>query len=71
MKRAWIRIAGIGIFHTMLYMVLVPIVIYPRFGARGLEVTIVASIIVSVVVMGSLGVKRKKNSVKGDKKDDK
>jgi hypothetical protein len=60
MKRAWIRIAGIGMFHMVLYMVLVPFVIFPRYGVQGLEVTIVVSVIVSVVVMGSLGVRKKK-----------
>lgn len=64
MKRAWIRIAGIGMFHMVLYMVLVPFVIFPRYGVQGLEVTIVVSVIVSVVVMGSLGVRKKKS--KGD-----
>ena len=57
MKRAWIRILGIGIFHMMLYLYVVPFIIYPRFGSRGLEVTIVVSVIISVVVMGSLGKK--------------
>lgn len=69
MKRAWIRIAGIGIFHMILYMVMVPFIIYPRYGVQGLEVTIVASVIVSVVVMGSLGVKKRK--AKGDTSDGK
>ncbi len=71
MKRAWIRIAGIGIFHTVLYMVLVPFIIIPRFGVPGLEVTVVASVIVSVVVMGSLGVKKKNKKFKGDFGNDK
>jgi len=66
MKRAWIRIAGVGIFHSVLYMVLVPFIIVPRYGVPGLEVTIVASVIVSVVVMGSLGVKKRNKNVKGD-----
>ena len=59
MKRAWIRIVGIGIFHSVLYMVMVPTVIFPRFGVQGLELTIFVSIIVSVVVMGSLGKKKR------------
>jgi hypothetical protein len=66
MKRAWVRITGIGIFHALLYLVLVPFIIVPCFGVWGLEVTIAGSVIISVVVMGSLGVRKKNKKLKGE-----
>jgi len=62
MKNAWIRIAGIGIFHMFLYMYLVPFVIFPRYGSNGLIFTIVTAVIISIAVLGTLWIGKKKNS---------
>ncbi len=60
MKRAWIRIVGIGVFHTVLYVVLVPMVIYPRFGDNGYIFAGLTAVIVSVAVLGSMWLGKKK-----------
>ena len=59
MKRAGIRIVGIGIFHMMLYGYLVPFVIYPRFGDNGTVFVCVVALIVSVAVLGTLCLTKK------------
>ncbi len=66
MKRAGIRIAGIGIFHMVLYGYLVPFVIYPRFGSSGLTFAFVVAVLVSVTVLGTLWVGKSNNNNKGD-----
>ncbi len=68
MKRVWVRIAGIGIFHMFLYGYLVPFVIYPRFGDNGLKFALVVAVIISITVLGTLWVGKNKN-FKGDKND--
>ena len=60
MKHAWIRIVGIGIFHMFLYMYLVPFVIYPRYGNNGLVFTVVTAVIISIAVLGTLWIGKKK-----------
>jgi hypothetical protein len=61
LKRAWIRIVGIGIFHMFLYMYLVPFVIYPRYGNNGLVFTVVTAVVISIAVLGTLWIGNKKN----------
>ncbi len=61
MKKAWIRIIGIGIFHMFLYIYLVPFVIYPRYGSNGLTFTVVTAVIISIVVLGTLWIGKKRN----------
>ncbi len=61
MKKAWIRIVGIGIFHMFLYIYLVPWVIYPRYGSNGLVFTVVTAVIISVAVLGTLWIGKKRN----------
>lgn len=70
MKKAWRRIVGIGIFHMILYMYLVPFVIYPRFGSNGLTFTIITAVLISAVVLGTLWF-GKTNPQKGEKNSDK
>ena len=66
MKRAGIRIAGIGIFHMILYGYLVPFVIYPRYGGDGLTFALVVAVTVSVSVMGTLWMGKSNKNNKGD-----
>ena len=61
-KVAWIRIFGIGVFHMFLYMYLVPFVIYPRYGSNGLVFTVITAVIISLAVLGTLWIGKKKNS---------
>ena len=68
MKKIWFRIAGIGAFHLFLYTYLVPFVIYPRFGDKGLEFAVIVALMVSLAVLGSVWV-GKKSKKKGDKKN--
>ncbi len=68
MKKTWIRIAGIGIFHMFLYIYLVPFVIYPRYGSNGLKFTLIMAVVISMVVLGTLLIEKKK-TLKGDKND--
>ncbi len=61
MKKAWIRIVGIGIFHMFLYTYLVPFIIYPRYGSNGLKFTVVTAVIISIAVLGTLLIGKKRN----------
>ena len=51
MKKTWLRFAGIGLFHGVLYAFLVPFIIYPRFGSRGLTLVVVLSLIVTMALL--------------------
>ena len=62
MRKVWPRIVGIGVFHMFLYMYLVPFVIYPRYGCNGLRFTIITAVVISIAVLGTLWVGKKKNS---------
>ena len=66
MKKAWIRIAGIGILHLFLYTYLVPFVIYPKFGDSGLKFVVAVAVLISVAVFGTIWIE-KKSKKKGDK----
>lgn len=57
-KAIW-RIIGIGIFHTVLYLYVVPFVVYPKFGKAGLHFTLIVAIIISAAVLGTLFIKKK------------
>ena len=70
MRKAWFRIAGIGMFHMIIYMYLVPFVIYPRFGNNGLTFTIITAVLISAAVLGTLWF-GKNNPLKGEKDNDK
>ncbi len=66
MKKAGLRIAGIGIFHMILYGYLVPFVIYPRFGNNGLTFALMVAVIVSMAVLGTLWFGKSKKRTKGE-----
>jgi hypothetical protein len=61
MRKAWPRIVGIGIFHMFLYMYLVPYVVYPRYGSNGFVFIVVTAVIISMAVLGTLWIGKKKN----------
>jgi len=61
MKRsAVLRILGIGTLHMFLYLWLVPFVIYPRFGESGLKMTVAVAVVVSVAVIATLFIGKKR-----------
>lgn len=68
MKKPWVHIAGIGIFHMVLYVYLVPFVIYPKLGNLGLTLSIALAVVISLVVLGTL-VRGRNRANKGDKND--
>ncbi|MBC8440129.1 MAG: hypothetical protein H8D87_10625 [Deltaproteobacteria bacterium] len=49
-----LRVIGIGMFHAVLYLYIVPFVIYPKFGNNGFKFTIVVAIIISIAVLGTI-----------------
>ncbi len=57
-KAIW-RIISIGIFHTILYLYIVPFVVYPKFGKIGLQFVVFVAIIISVVVLGTIFIEKK------------
>jgi len=65
-KKMMLRIFGIGIFHMVLYLYVVPFLIYPKFGNNGLKFTIAVAIIISVAIFGTMFCKEK---IKGDKNE--
>ncbi len=64
-KKLVLRIAGIGIFHAVLYGYVVPFVLYSKFGSNGVLFAGVVALSVSVAVVGTLFFDRK---IKGDNK---
>ncbi len=59
-KSAVLRIVGIGTLHMFLYLWLVPFVIYPRFGDSGLKMTVAVAVLVSVAVIATLFIGKKR-----------
>lgn len=58
-KKLILRIIGIGVFHIVLYLYVVPFVIYPKFGKNGFEFTIAVAIIISIAVLGTILLEKK------------
>lgn len=59
-KQLIYRILGIGLFHAVLYLYVVPFLIYPVFGQNGLVFSIILAIIISVAVFGTIILNKKK-----------
>lgn len=59
-KNAMIRLLGIGIFHAILYLYIVPFIIIPKFGHNGLILTVLIAIVVSVSVFGTMFINKNK-----------
>lgn len=53
-RRVLLRVIGIGLFHAILYLWLVPFVIYPRFGDNGFTMVVAVAVLVSFGVLGTL-----------------
>jgi len=55
MKKTTIfRFVGIGIFHAVLYLYVVPFVIYPKFGNNGFIFAVIVAIIIPIAVFGTM-----------------
>jgi hypothetical protein len=59
-KRVVLRILGIGVLHMVLYLVIVPFVIYPIFGDNGIKFAVIVAVLISVTLLGTLFLKEKK-----------
>ncbi|MGD9732782.1 MAG: hypothetical protein AB7U45_11420 [Desulfamplus sp.] len=59
-KAVFIRVVMIGMLHTFLYLWLVPFAIYPRFGNNGFMFTVAVAAVISISMVGTLFVGRKK-----------
>ena len=59
-KRIILRIIGIGLFHMTLYLYIVPFVLYPKFGELGLEFAAAVAVTVSIAVLGTIWLGKKK-----------
>lgn len=54
------RIIGIGLFHAVLYLYVVPFLIYPAFGNNGLTFAVLLAVIVSLAMAVTVKWSRKK-----------
>jgi len=59
-KKVMLSIMRINIFHMILYLCVVPFVIYPKFGRTGFEFTIAVAIIISIAVQGTILLEKNK-----------
>lgn len=57
---------GIGCLHAILYLYIVPFIIYPKFGKNGIEFAVAVAIIISIAALGTMFLTKK---IKGDKND--
>lgn len=60
MKKNWYRLVCIGICHIVLYIYMVPRVIYPRFGKQGVVITTVLALGISIAIVGNAWFRKKK-----------
>ena len=58
-KKMIFRGIGIGFFHMILYLYVVPFVIYPKYGTKGITGAVLIAVIISILVLGTLFVKKK------------
>ena len=63
-KKILLRILFIGSLHMVLYLYMVPFIIYPKFGKNGIIFVVALAILISVVFLGTIFFERKN---KGDK----
>jgi len=50
-KKILLRLAGIGTLHSILYLWLVPFVIFPMFGKNGFYFAVIVAVLISVAVL--------------------
>jgi hypothetical protein len=55
-----LRIGFIGALHITVYLWLLPFVILPKFGNLGTKITVTVLILISLVVLSSLFIKKRK-----------
>ena len=55
-----LRIGFIGTLHMTVYLWLLPCVILPKFGNVGTKITVTILILISVIVLSSLIIKKRK-----------
>ncbi len=60
MKKNWYRLVCIGMCHIVLYMYLVPKVIYPKFGKQGIVIATAFAVVLSIVIIGNAWFGKKK-----------
>lgn len=60
MKKNWYRLVCIGMCHMLLYIYLVPSVIYPKFGKQGIMIATVLAVVLSIVIIGNAWCGKKK-----------
>lgn len=65
-KKMILRIFGIGILHAVLYLYIVPFVMYPKFGSKGIIFAVIVAVIISMAAFGTMLLERK---LKGDKNE--
>jgi hypothetical protein len=58
-KKVIFRVIGIGILHAVLYLYIVPFVIYPKFGHNGFIFVVVVAVIISIAVLGTILLEKK------------
>ena len=61
MKKNWCRLVCIGMCHIILYMYLIPKVIFPKFGKQGIVSATVLAVVISIVIIGNTWFGKKKN----------
>ena len=49
----------IGSLHMVLYLYIVPFMVYPKFGKNGITVVVVLAVLISAVVLGTLFFEKK------------
>lgn len=59
-KKAVLRVLGIGIFHSILYLYIVPFIIYPKFGHSGFMFAVILAVIISIAVLGTIFLNKRK-----------
>jgi hypothetical protein len=55
-----LRIGFIGALHMTVYLWLLPFVILPKFGNTGAKITVTVLILISLIVLSSLIIKKRK-----------
>jgi len=57
-----LRIGFVGALHITVYLWLLPFVILPKFGNKGTKITVALLILISVIILSSLFIKKRKNN---------
>ncbi len=65
-KRITLRVIFIGSLHMVLYLYIVPFIVYPKFGKLGFAFVVAIAILISVLVLGTIFFERK-NKGEGDR----